>query len=101
MTIDNLVVLAVLGLLAMAVIVLGFALMRRPAANSPGADPTLLLLQQQVTRLAEQVSQIGSQVPREVGVALSAVTGQLATRLSENAQSMQKASSDTGRLIAD
>jgi len=101
MAIENPAVWALVVVLAAAVIGLGLALLRRkvPAAAPP--DPTLGLLQQQVSRLAEQIAQVGSQIPREVGASLSQLTGQMAARLSENAQALQKASADTGRLIAD
>ncbi|OLE97883.1 MAG: hypothetical protein AUG75_03030 [Cyanobacteria bacterium 13_1_20CM_4_61_6] len=101
MAIENPAVLAVLALLATAVIVLGLALLRRARRAAAESDPTLVLLQQEIGRLAGQVAQIGSQVPRDVGVSLQQITGQMSQRLSENAQSLQKASADTGRLIAD
>src|SRR5258706_6374640 len=101
MAIENPVMLAVVVALTAAVFGLGLALLRRrPPAVSP-PDPTLGLLQQQVSRLVEQINQLGAQIPRDVGTSLSQLTGQMATRLSENAQALQKASADTGRLIAD
>lgn len=101
MAIENPAVWAVLVVLAAAVIVLGLALLRRRPPIAAAPDPTLGLLQQQVSRLAEQIAQLGSQIPKEVGASLSQLTGQLAARLSENAQALQKASADTGKLIAD
>jgi DNA recombination protein RmuC len=101
MAIENPAVLAVLAILAAGVVVLGLALLRRLPSAAPGPDPAVVLVQQEITRLAEQVAQLGSQIPREVGDSLSRLTGQVAQRLSENALSLQKASADTGRLIAD
>ena len=101
MAIENPAVWALLVVLAAAVIVLGLALLRRQAPLAAPPDPTLGLLQQQVSRLTEQIAQIGSQIPREVGASLTQLTGQMASRLSENAQALQKASADTGKLIAD
>src|SRR5256712_576623 len=100
MAIENPLVLAVLAILAV-VIVVGLPLLRRTSRAAPGPDPTVVLLQQEISRLAQQISQIGAQIPRDVGVSLHRVTGQMAQRLSENAQALQKASADTGRLIAD
>ncbi|MBI1950459.1 MAG: DNA recombination protein RmuC [Acidobacteria bacterium] len=101
MAIENPAVWALVVVFAAAVIVLGLALLRRKVPTAAPPDPTLGLLQQQVSRLAEQIAQIGSQIPREVGASLSQLTGQMAARLSENAQALQKASADTGKLIAD
>lgn len=101
MAIENPAVWAVLVVLAAAVIVLGLELLRRKPPIAAASDPTLGLLQQQVSRLAEQIAQLGSQIPKEVGASLSQLTGQMAARLSENAQALQKASADTGKLIAD
>lgn len=101
MAIENLAMWAVLVALAATVFGLGLALLRRRAPVVPPPDPTLGLLQQQVSRLADQIHQIGAQIPRDVGTSLSQLTGQVATRLSENAQALQKASADTGKLIAD
>jgi len=92
---------AVLVALAAAVLGLGVALLRRKAPPVTVPDPTLALLQQQVSRLAEQINLLGAQIPRDVGTSLSQLTGQMATRLSENAQALQKGSADTGKLIAD
>jgi len=100
MTIENPALLAVLALLAAAVILLALAL-RRASRAAAGPDQTIVLLQQEIGRLAGQLAQIGSQIPRDVGVSLQQVTGQMSQRLSENAQSLQKASADTGKLIAD
>ncbi|HEV8700095.1 MAG TPA: DNA recombination protein RmuC [Candidatus Polarisedimenticolia bacterium] len=101
MAIENPVMWAVLVVLAATVFGLGLVLLRRrtPVVSPP--DPTLGLLQQQVSRLAEQINQLGAQIPRDVGTSLSQLTGQMAARLSENAQALQKASADTGKLIAD
>ena len=101
MAIENPALLAVTALLAAAAIVLGLALLRRAPRVAPGPDPTVVFLQQEIGRLAGQVAQIGAQIPRDVGVSLQQITGQMSQRLSENARSLQKASADTGRLIAD
>lgn len=101
MAIENPAMLAVVVALAAAVFGLGLALLRRRAPVVSSPDPTLGLLQQQVSRLAEQINQLGAQIPRDVGTSLSQLTGQMATRLSENAQALQKGSADTGKLIAD
>ncbi len=103
MGIDSAAVLAVLALLALGVLILGVALLRRAQAPAPAPppDPAIPLLQQQLTRVAEQVSQISSQIPKEVGVSLAALTGQMTARLSENAQTLQRATAETGKLIAD
>jgi DNA recombination protein RmuC len=101
MAIENPAMWAVLGALAAAVLGLVVALLRRKAPPVMSPDPTLGLLQQQVSRLAEQINLLGAQIPRDVGSSLSQLTGQMATRLSENAQALQKGSADTGKLIAD
>jgi DNA recombination protein RmuC len=95
------------ALLAFVVILLfvlvgfiAFLLWRRPVA-SPGPDPGLLLVQQQMTRLSEQLAEVSASVPKEVSTALGALLGQVGTRLAENAQAVQRVGSDTGRLIAD
>jgi len=100
MAIENPAVLAVLAVLLLAVLAVGAALLRRMPRN-PAVDPALVLLQQEISRLAEQVAHLGSRIPRDVGASLSQLTGEMTTRLSENARSLQKASADTGRLIAD
>ena len=94
MAIENPALLAVLALLAAAVIVLGLALLRRAPRTAPGPDPAVAYLQQEIGRLAGQVAQIGAQIPRDVGASLQQITGQMSQRLSENAQSLQKASAD-------
>jgi DNA recombination protein RmuC len=102
MGIDTAAVLAVLALLALGLVIIGMALLKR--ASTPPAtavDPSIPLLQQQLIRVAEQVASLSSQVPREVGAALTELTGQMTARLSENSQSLQKAAADTSRLIAD
>lgn len=93
---------AVLALLAAAVAVLAVALLRR-AGPSPTTvqDPTIPLLQQQVTRLSELVAETSSRIPKEVGAELGQLLGQVNARLAENAQSLSRATADTGRLIAD
>ena len=101
MTIETPLVLALLLVLAAAVAILGFVLLRRARPAAPGADPAVVLLQQEISRLAQQVALVGSQIPKEVAVSLHQITGQMAQRLSENAQSLQQASADTGKLIAD
>ncbi|MBI4169726.1 MAG: DNA recombination protein RmuC [Acidobacteria bacterium] len=90
-----------MSVLAAALIFVGVAVLRRGRPRAPAADPAVPLLQQQVSRLAEQISQLGSQIPKEVGTALNLLMGQVGARLSENAQTLQKAASDTGRMIAD
>jgi DNA recombination protein RmuC len=100
MAIENPAVLAVLAVLLLAVFALGAALLRRMPRNT-AVDPALVLLQQEISRLAEQIANLGSRIPRDVGASLSQLTGEVTTRLSENARSLQKASADTGRLIAD
>src|SRR5207245_5512095 len=82
-------------------LVLGLALLRRGRRVAEAPEPAIGLLQNQVVRLAEQIAQLGAQIPKDVGASLSQLTGQVATRLSENAQALQRASADTGRLIAD
>src|SRR5262245_28861852 len=101
MAIENPAVLAVLAALLAAVLALGVALLRRTPRNTSAVDPALVVLQQEISRLAEQVAHLGSRIPRDVGASLSQLTGEMTTRLSENARSLQKASADTGRLIAD
>jgi len=101
MAIENAVLWAVLAVLVAAVFVLGLVLARRRPAVALTSDPTIALLQQQVSRLLEQTALLGAQIPKEVGASLNQLTGQMATRLSENALALQKASADTGRLIAD
>jgi len=68
MAIENPLVIAVLAVLVAAVIVLGLALLRRAPRAAPGADPAVVLLQQEISRLAQQISQVGAQIPRAVGV---------------------------------
>ena len=99
MAIGNAAVLAVVVILAAAVIALAAAFLRRTRAPAP--DATIPLLQQQITRLSEQLAESSSRVPKEVGTALGQLLGQVNSRLSENAQTLQKATADTGRLIAD
>ena len=94
-------VLAALAVLATAVIVLALALLLKSRSASPEPDPAIVLLHQEIGRLAGQIAQMGAQIPNEVGVSLQQITGQVAERISENARSLQKASADTGRLIAD
>src|SRR5688572_1381997 len=101
MAIENPAMWAVLLVLAATVFGLGLALLRLRAPVVSTPDPTLGLLQQQVSRLAEQINLLGAQIPRDVGTSLSQLTGQMATRLAENAQALQKGSADTGKLIAD
>ncbi|HEX9428480.1 MAG TPA: DNA recombination protein RmuC [Candidatus Polarisedimenticolia bacterium] len=100
MGIDTAATLLVLVLLALGMAVLGTALLRRrtpPAAP----DPSIAMTQQQLTRLTEQVALLAAQVPKEVGQALGQVMGQVTARLSENAQTLQNATNETGKLIAD
>ena len=101
MAIDNPAVGALLAVLVVAVVVLGVALLRRRPRIAEAPEPAIALLQNQIVRLAEQIAQLGAQIPRDVGLSLSELTGQVASRLSENAQALQRASADTGRLIAD
>jgi DNA recombination protein RmuC len=102
MAIENPAVLAVLVVLAAALIVIGVALLRRarPPAGA-GTDQTAALLQQQVSRLADQIAQLGSQVPKEVGTSLNQLMGQVGARISENAATLQSAAAHTGSLLAD
>lgn len=94
--------LVALLVLAAAVVVLAVMLLRRPAAGAPAApDPNLALLQQQVSRLAEQIASLGAQVPKDVGASLAQAIGQVQGALALNAQALQKASADTGKLISD
>jgi DNA recombination protein RmuC len=102
MGIDTAAVLAVLSLLALGLVIIGMALLRRSAgAPAPAGDPAIPLLQQQLSRITEQLASLASQVPREVGASLAQLTGQVTARLSENSQSLQQAAADTSRLIAD
>jgi DNA recombination protein RmuC len=101
MTIENPALLAVMLVLAAALFFVGAAVLRRGRPPAPSPDAAGPLLQQQITHLAEQISQLGSQIPKEVGTALNLLMGQVGARLSENAQTLQKAASDTGRMIAD
>ena len=102
MTADFATVLLALALLA-AGLLAGYVLSvsRRTARGDTASDAATALLQQQLTRLAEQVSELGSRVPKEVGDSLNTLMGQVGERLSENARSLQKATADTGRMIAD
>lgn len=88
-----LVVALLLGLVTCVVL-----LLRRRA---PAPDPGLLLVQQQMTRLAEQLSEVSAAVPREMASAMGTLVGQVGARLAENAQAVQRVGADTGRLIAD
>ncbi len=101
MAIENPAVGALLAVLVVAVVVLGLALLRRRRGVAEAPEFAIALLQNQIVRLAEQIAQLGAQIPKDVGASLGQLTGQVATRLSENAQALQKASADTGRLIAD
>ncbi len=101
MTIESTAVLLIFTALAGAVIVLGVLLVRRAPAPAREPDAAALHLQQEISRLAGQVALIGAQVPRDVGATLQQVTGQMAERFSENSRLLQKASADTGQLIAD
>jgi DNA recombination protein RmuC len=101
MTTDFATIFLALVLLA-AGLVAGFLLAARRRRPSPEAvDPAMTLIQQQMTRLAEQVSEMGSRVPKEVGDSLGRMMGQMGQQLSENSQTLQKTTADTGRLIAD
>jgi DNA recombination protein RmuC len=98
MPIGNAPLLGVVAALAVGIVVLTLLLLRR---RPPTADPTLLALQQQVTRLSEEIARLGAQVPKEVGQSLHTVVAQVGARLSENTSTLQKSAADTGRLIAD
>jgi DNA recombination protein RmuC len=100
MAIENAAILVLVVILAVAVVALSAVLARRRAAPA-GPDPAIALLQQQLTDMAGQVARIGEQIPKEVGVSLNQLLGQVGARLSENAQTLQKSAADTGRLIAD
>jgi cytochrome P450 len=71
MTIENPALLAVILVLAAALFFVGVAVLRRGRPQAQVADTAGSLLQQQITRLAEQISQLGSQIPKEVGAALN------------------------------
>ena len=101
MAIETPLFLAVLAVLAGMVVLLGVALLRRGPHAAPVPDPAVVVLQQEISRLALHIAQVGSQVPKDVAISLQQITGQMAQRLSENAQSLQRASADTGKLIAD
>ncbi|HEU4402046.1 MAG TPA: DNA recombination protein RmuC [Candidatus Polarisedimenticolia bacterium] len=100
MAIGNAPFLVVVAILAAVVVALLITLVRRRTEAS-AADPTLALLQQQLTTLASHVAQLGSQIPNEVGTSLAQLRDQVGARLSENAQTLQKATGETGKLIAD
>jgi len=89
----------VVALLLGLVVCVALLLRRRP--GPPGPDPGLLLVQQQVTRLGEQLAEVSAAVPREMSSAMGALVGQVGARLAENAQAVQQVGADTGRLIAD
>jgi len=103
MATDNFTLTIFVAVLAAIVLVLAAALLsrRRSAGPAPASDATLALLQQQILDLTQQVAQLGSQIQRDVGASLGQMLGQVGARLSENAQTLQKANADTGRLIAD
>src|SRR5882672_10899435 len=103
MATDNFTLTIFVAVLAAIVLVLAAALLsrRRSAGQAPASDATLALLQQQIIDLTQQVAQLGSQIQRDVGASLGQMLGQVGARLSENAQTLQKANADTGRLIAD
>ena len=65
------------------------------------ADPGLALLQQQVTELGRHLGDVGATIPREIQGAMTTLSGQVGARLAENAQVVQRAGADTGRLVAD
>ncbi|HYV84548.1 MAG TPA: DNA recombination protein RmuC [Patescibacteria group bacterium] len=64
-------------------------------------DPGLALLQQQVSELGRRLGEVGATIPREIQGAMTTLSGQVGARLAENAQVVQRAGSDTGRLVAD
>jgi len=101
MTIENAAVGALVAVLVAAVVVLVLALARRRSRPSEAPETAIALLQGQIVRLAEQIGQLGAQLPKDVGASLGLLSGQVAARLSENAQALQKASADTSQLIAD
>jgi DNA recombination protein RmuC len=97
-----LAVALVAALAAVAILLLR----RRPQA--PGPDPGLVLLQQQVSELGTRLGDLAtrlvessSAVPRDVAQTVNTLVGQVGARLSENAQAVQKAGSDTSRMLAD
>lgn len=98
MGIDTAATLVVIALLVMGLVGLAIALLRR---RTTAPDPVIGLMQQQLTRMSEQLASLSAQVPKDVGQALGHVMGQVSARLSENAQTLQKATSETGKLIAD
>ncbi len=101
MTTDVATALSALALIAAGILAGLYFARRRDARGTAAADAASALLQQQLTRLAEQVSELGSRVPKEVGDSLARLMGQVGERLSENARTLQQANADTGRLIAD
>ncbi len=101
MPIGNAPLLVVVAALAAVSVVLALLLLRRREPAPPGPDPVLMTLQQQVTRLSEEIARLGAQVPKEVGQSLNTLVAQVGARLAENAQAMQKSTADTGRLITD
>jgi DNA recombination protein RmuC len=100
MAIENAAVLVVLGLLGV-VVVLAVLLLRRRTDGAPALDGAAVLLQRQLTDLAEQVTRLAAEVPQRVGTSLTPLLGQVQQGLADTTRSLQKASADTGRLIAD
>jgi DNA recombination protein RmuC len=91
--------LALAAVLAAAVVVLALQLRRPPAP--PAVDAALVSVQAEIGRLAGEIAALGERVPKEVGGSLTLLRDQVAARLSENAQALQKAAADTGRLFTD
>jgi DNA recombination protein RmuC len=89
--------LAIALLLAVGLVIVLFLLLRPRSV----ADPGLALLQQQVTELSRHLGDVGATIPREIQGAMTTLSGQVGARLAENAQVVQRAGADTGRLVAD
>ena len=89
--------LAIALLLAVGLVIVLILLLRPRNVTDPG----LALLQQQVTELGRHVGDVGATIPREIQGAMTTLSGQVGARLAENAQVVQRAGADTGRLVAD
>lgn len=89
--------LAVALLLAVGLVIVLILLLRPRTV----VDPGLALLQQQVSDLSRHLGDVGSTIPREIQGAMTTLSGQVGARLAENAQVVQRAGADTGRLVAD
>ncbi len=97
----NATLLAIVSLSALALVIGIVVLLRRRPLPPPAPDPALGLMQQQITRISEQLGDLAAIVPREVGTAMGTLASQVGARLAENSQAVQKVGADTGKLIAD